>query len=250
VKLWWTGASLLAVGLGWCITDWVLRTLFPLSWGGPNIGGGGLLLLAIVAAIAGTVMLVTSGRGLLAQSAHRKAGWLWVPVSVNAALLVGLVAVRTLLPGDTGPDGGLAGINGQVGVTVDAAGAPVLVLEVCHGSVETITVVGPNRGGKANEVFAHLKAPAPVARPTQVALLGPPPGWGGTPTTLPLDTQPFLIASAEGTQSELRQVDFSAADLTALDPETVQYSEYDDGTQDVVDRRTPRSGFHDVACAG
>ncbi|WP_041795554.1 hypothetical protein [Modestobacter italicus] len=246
MKRWWIGASLLAVGLGWCITDWVLRTLYPLSWGGPNIGGGGLLLIAVGAAITGAVMLMTSGRALLSRP---KSWVLWAPVAVDAALLVGLVAVRVLLPGDTGPDGGLAGINGQVGVTVDATGAPVLMLEVCHGSVDTVTVVGPNRGSQPNEVFARLTAPAPVASPTQVALLAPPPGWSGTPTSLPLDTQSFLIASAEGTQSELRQVDFSAADLATLDPETVQYSDYDDAAQDLVNRRTPRSGFHQVACA-
>jgi hypothetical protein len=89
-----------------------------------------------------------------------------------------------------------------------------------------------------------------VATPTQVALLAATPGWTGTPTSLPLDTQSFLIASAQGDQSELRQVDFSAADLATLDSATVQYSEYDDAKQDLVNRRTPRSGFHNVACAG
>ena len=250
MKAWWTGASLLAVGLGWWITDRVLTTLFPLSWGGPNIGGGFLLLVAAAAAVAGAVMLVVSGRALLAQPSHHKLTLLWAPVAVDAALLVGLVAVHVLLPGDTGPDGGPAGINGQVGVTVDAAGAPVLILEVCHGSVDTITVLGPNRGSEPNEVFANLRSPAPVANPTQVALLAATPGWTGAPTSLPLDTHPFLIASAQGDQSELRQVDFSAADLAALDPATVQYSEYDDAKQDLVNRRTPRSGFHHVACAG
>lgn len=248
MKAWWTGASLLAVGLGWWITDRVLTTLFPLSWGGPNIGGGLLLLVAAAVAVLGAVMLVVSGRALLAQPSRRKLRLLWAPVAVDAALLFGLVAVRVLLPGDTGPDGGPAGINGQVGVTVDAAGAPVLILEVCRGSVNTITVVGPNRGSEPNEVFANLRAPAPVATPTQVALLSPTPGWSGTLASLPLDTQSFLIASAQGDQSELRQVDFSAADLATLDPATVQYSIYDDAKQDLVNRRTPRSGFHHVAC--
>ena len=65
-----------------------------------------------------------------------------------------------------------------------------------------------------------------------------------------MDTQPFLIALAQGHQSQLRQVDFSAADLTTLDPATVQYSEYDSSKKDLVNRRTPRSGFHTVACTG
>jgi hypothetical protein len=250
VKAWWAGASLLAVGLGWWITDRVLTTLFPLSWGGPNIGGGFLLLVAAAVAVAGVVMLVVSGRALLAQPSHHTSRLLWAPVTVDAALLVGLVAVGVLLPGDTGPDGGPAGINGQVGVTVDAAGAPVLILEVCHGSVDTITVVGPNRGSEPNEVFANLRAPASVATPTQVALLSPTPGWTGTPASLPLEDQPFLIASAQGHQRQLRQVDFSAADLATLDPATVQYSDYDAAKRDLVNRRTPRSGFHKVACAG
>jgi uncharacterized membrane protein len=94
VKAWWTGASLLAVGLGWWITDRVLATQFPLSWGGPNIGGGFLLLVAAAAAVAGAVMLVVSGRALLSQPPPHKSTLLWAPVAVDAALLVGLVGRR------------------------------------------------------------------------------------------------------------------------------------------------------------
>lgn len=249
MRTWWTGAALLAAGLGWWVVDRVLTTLFPLSWGGPNIGGGFLLLVAAAVGVTGAILLLVSGSALLARRPRPQARALAVPLALDAALLVALVAVRALLPGDAGPGGGVAGVDGQVGVTVDTSGAPVLLLEVCTGAVDTVSVVGPNRGDRPNEVFAVLHAPGRVDAPTQVALLAPPPGWTGAPASLPLGTQELLIASAEGHQSTSLQVDFTGEDLTALDPGTVQYSEYDAAAEDLVPHRVARAGFHDVACA-
>jgi len=174
------------------------------------------------------------------------------PVAVDAVLLVAVVVVRVVLPGDTGPDGRLAGLDGQVGVSADATGAPVLLLEVCRGHVDTVTIVGPNRGSRPNQTFAELRAPAPVTAPLDVAPLAPPTGWRGAPVSLPLTSQAFLIASAQSAQSELLQVDFSAddlAELAAAGPDEVQYSTYAAGSHDgLVNRRTSRAAFHGIAC--
>jgi len=254
MKTWWSGAALVALGLAWLITDWVLRTVFPLSWGGPNIGGGGLFLLALVVAVVGAVLMGVRALPVLRSSRPRpRRGLVLAPVAVDAVLLIALVAVRVVLPGDTGPDGRSAGVNGQVAVSADATGAPVLLLEVCRGRVDTLTIVGPNRGSVPNQVFAELRAPTPVTAPLEVAPLAPPNGWRGAPASLPLTSQAFLIASAEGSQSELRQVDFSAGDLAELaaaGPDTVQYSAYDaDSPEGFVSHRTSRAEFHDVACS-
>ncbi|MBF5080951.1 hypothetical protein [Quadrisphaera sp. INWT6] len=252
-RAWWTGAALLALGLSWQITDQVLRTLYPLSWGGPNIGGGLIYLVAQVIAVAGLITMVVTAARLGARRVRFGTGTFLVPVLVTGTLFVGLLAVNTLLPGDTGPDGGPAGINGQVGLAADATGSPVLVLEVCRGAVDTIDVAGPNIGG-VNAPVAVLKAPAPVTTPTEVSLLAPPPGWSGAPASLPLDSTEFVIASAFGSQSELRQVDFGAPELAsvaAAGPDAVLYSEYDpDGDRGSRPVLTTRAGFHELACAG
>lgn len=252
-KVWWTGATLLMLGLAWQITDQVLQTLYPLSWGGPNIGGFVIYFAAQVVAGAGLITMAAAAALSLSHRVRLSRATLLVPLMAAALLVVGLQAVNRLLPGDTGPDGGLAGINGQVGLAADASGNPVLVLEVCRGAVDTISVVGPNTGGR-NAFIAALQAPAPVTGPTQVSLLDPPSGWSGAPGSLPLDSVEFVIASASGRQSELRQVDFGATELAsvaAAGPDAVLYSEYDPGgdrgSRPVL---TTRAGFHELACAG
>ncbi|MBC3760950.1 hypothetical protein ACUN7V_18155 [Quadrisphaera oryzae] len=252
-RAWWTGAALLALGLSWQITDRVLRTLYPLSWGGPNIGGFFIYVAAQVVAGAGLLTVVASGALLAAHRVRLGRGALLVPVVAAAVLVVALQVVNRVLPGDTGPDGGLAGVNGQVGLAADAAGDPVLVLEVCRGAVDTISVVGPNTGG-TNAFIAALQAPAPVTAPTTVPLLAPPSGWTGAPASLPLDSVEFVIVSASGRQSELRQVDFGAAELAsvvAAGPDAVLYSAYDpEGDRGSTPVLTTRAGFHELACAG
>lgn len=219
--LWWAGHVMLAVGLGWWALDWVLQSLLPLQWGGPNIGGGLLLLLAQALALLGAGLAVLMGLALL--STRR----LWrrrlvAPLVVNAVLAVALIVVKSVLPGDVGYNGWQAGIVGDTGVTVNEAGQPVLVLAVCVESVDHITVVGPNRGDEPNEVFLELSSDEPVTGLTLVDLAAPGPRWGGgDPTPLPVKTQELLIATAESSRTALRQVDFTAADLAALEPSTV-----------------------------
>lgn len=220
-RLWWTGHVMLAVGLGWWAIDWVLQSLLPLQWGGPNIGGGLLLLLAQALALLGAGLAVLMGIALLSTRS------LWrrrfaVPLVVNAVLAVALVVVKSVLPGDVGYNDWLAGIVGDTGVTVDGAGQPVLVLAVCAESVDHITVVGPNRGDRPNEVFLELSSDEPVTGLTLVDLTDPGPRWGGgSPTPSPIQTQELLIAPAESSRTALRQVDFTAADLVALEQGTV-----------------------------
>jgi hypothetical protein len=250
MKMWWAGATLAGLGLLWLSFDWIARTVFPLSWGGPNIGGGGLILLALLMIVAGLVLSLVALPSLRASQPRRSI--VLGPVAVVAVLLLVVIAVRVALPGDIGADGRSAGINGQVGISVDATGAPVLLLELCRGQVDTVTIVGPNRGNVANEMFAELHAPSPVTATLEIAPLTPPSGWTGAPASLPVASQTLLIASAQGKQSELRQVDFNArelAELKAAGPDTVQYSTYDPASEEgFVHLRTTRAEFHALAC--
>lgn len=251
---WRVGATLVALGVTWLITDRVLLALFPLSWSGPNIGGGFLILVALVAAAIGVVLLLLGGVVLFRSRPRPTRATVLMPVAFDAALVLILIVASFVLPDDTGTDGRLAGMNGQVGVSVDADGALVAVLEVCAGSVDTVTVVGPNRGEEPNEVFAELTAPAPLTAPEQVSLLAPPSGWTGAPTSLPVGAEDFLIILAGGSQSELLQVEIDAADaaeLEAAGPSIVQYSVYDpDNARGSASRRVTRTQFHEIACPG
>lgn len=251
---WRVGASLVALGVTWLITDRVLLALLPLSWGGPNIGGGLLILLALVVTATGVVLLVLGGIVLFRSRPRPAHAPVLIPVVFDAALVLILTVASFVLPDDTGTDGRLAGINGQVGVSVDDDGALVAVLEVCEGSVDTVTVVGPNRGEEPNEVFAELTAPVPLTAPEQVSLLAPSSGWTGAPTSLPVGAEDFLIVSASGWQSELLQVEIDAADVAELEaagPSIVQYSVYDpDNARGSASRRATRAQFHQIACPG
>ena len=141
-------------------------------------------------------------------------------------------------------------VNGQVGITVTEDGSPVAVVEVCHGSVVTLRVAGPNRGQQPNEVHADLTADQPVLAPTTVTLAEPGPGWQGAPLLPPLDDSLYIvIADDREEDSQLQQADFTAAELAALDPGTVQYSEFVPGADDPLRSvQVPLAEFRAIAC--
>ena len=103
MRAWWTGATLVALGLAWLIADQVLQALFPLSWGGPNIGGGLIILIAMAAAVAGLLMLLRAGPNLAQHQPRPSRLLVLAPLAVDGALVLALVAVRVVLSGDAGP---------------------------------------------------------------------------------------------------------------------------------------------------
>lgn len=235
------GFLLLIVGLGWLIADRLLRGYFPLAWGGPNIGGGALLVLAIVAAASGAVLVALnfrrregSGRGARLPGVGS-----WIGLALGGALAVGWVVVSVVEPAD--PD---AGLNGRVGVTVSATGSAVLVVEVCRGSTTTVTINGPHREGQPNAVLAQFDAASPVTSSVLLDVLHPPAAWSERPGSSLSAAAPgdLMIASGQGHQSQLRQVDFTVADLESLDADTVLYTDVPGHP------RVPSSTFHSVAC--
>ncbi|WP_175442380.1 hypothetical protein [Humibacillus sp. DSM 29435] len=235
------GFLLLLVGLGWLIADRLLRGYFPLAWGGPNIGGGALLVLAIVAAASGAVLVALNFRRREGsdRGARLPGVGSWIGLALGGALAVGWVVVSVVEPAD--PD---AGLNGQVGVTVSATGSPVLVVEVCRGSTTTVTINGPHREGQPNTVLAQFDAALPVTSSVLLDILHPPAAWSARPGSSLSAAAPedLMIASGQGHQSQLRQVDFTVADLESLDVDTVLYT-------DVTGHpRVPSSTFHSVAC--
>jgi len=236
------GFLLLIAGLGWLVADRLLRGYFPLTWGGPNIGGGALVVVALLAAVAGAVLvgLNTSRREWGRRRSPRLAVGSWIGFAVTGALAVGMVVVLVVKP----TDDPAAGVNGQVGVTVSATGSPVLVLEICRGTIDHVTISGPNRGGTPNLVLAQFDATQPATSTVLLDVLHPPVGWTGQAgsSLSTADPAELKIALGRGKQSELRQVDFTAADLKLLDVGTVQYSDSTNKHQ------VPMATFHSVAC--
>ena len=145
---------------------------------------------------------------------------------------------------------GAVDVNGQVGITVTEDGSPVAVVEICHGSVATLSVAGPNRGQQPNEVHADLTADQRVRTSTTVVLAAPGAGWQGTPLLPPLDDSLYIvIADDREEDSQLQQADFTAAELAALDPGTVQYSEFVTGADDPLRSvQVPLAEFRAIAC--
>lgn len=211
---WILGNALIAAGLAWVAAYGALRGWYPLNWGGPNIGAGFTVVVAYAAVLAGVILLIIDLTGTRSGRPDRARRRPRTPPVLAALAAVAAVAMFVAPPGPGG-----SGIVGDLGVTVDAAGEPVLVLVVCERSVSTVRLHGPYRGGP-NEVYGELRAPADIAATTLLPLSDLPAGWAGGPIDLPLEERPddLVLASADGEQSMLRSVGFTDSDLTALDP--------------------------------
>jgi hypothetical protein len=253
VRGWVTGGVLLAVGLVGLVTYQSLVWAHPHQWGtDSDIGGGGIVLVSAAFVLGGLLTLV---RAVRAARARRAAGER-IPrtgrivrggvLALDGALVVALVTISVASPGSS------SGVDGQVGVTVDAAGAPVLLLEVCRGSLDVVTVVGPNVDGR-NEQYARLVPPTPITASMTVSLSSPPSGWTVEQLALPLagHASLLLIASAYSDDGqELLQADFTPEQLATLDPDTVQHVALGrSGPDGFVDTRSALAGFHDEVCS-
>jgi hypothetical protein len=245
MRIWLGGNALIAAGLAWAVTDRVLLARYPLSWGGANIGGGMILLVAYGCILGGVLLLLVGGWSAFGVRVRElRPPAVAVPLVVNALLVLGYVAVTVAMPARD--------VNvGTVAVTVSDGGSPVLVLQLCRGSVDRVTIVGPNRGAQPNEQFAELTAPAPITAPVRLDVKNPPDGWRGGPASLPYEREKSLlhIANAWGDQSKLRQVSFTAEELSALDPATVQVTVYDRNSEEaLVPLRMPAAELEAWAC--
>ena len=235
----WTligGFLLIVLGLAWIIVDRLLRNYFPLQWDGPNIGGGALFLLACVFVLTGCA--VVAGVLIGGVRGSRWKASLWVGATISVLLAAGLVVVLVVRPRDS-----TAGLNGWVGVTVSATGSPVLVLEICRGSIDEVTVDGPSRGSSPNEKLAHFHSNTPATTSFLFDLDKPPIGWTRSPgaTLAKADPAALRIAIGNGPRNELRQADFTDADLRSLTGHTVQYGFSGE-------HRVPLASFPSIAC--
>ncbi|TKV61011.1 cell division protein CrgA [Nakamurella flava] len=211
----WVAVAVMVVGLLWLIVDRLLAGYYPLRWGGPNIGGGLLILLCYAALIGGVTALWASD-GLHPRTWST---WSWGAAVMVVVLLIGYIAVRIIQPRDED-----AGRIGRMGVTVTTQGEPILVMMVCRGSIDRVRVVGPNRTPQFNEELATYTSVDPVSGYQELNLLDPSVGWqtGSPLTQSTLDGQMLVIASARSDKAVLTDVSFSSEDLRSLTPGLVQ----------------------------
>lgn len=214
------------VALLWLITDRLLVGFLPLRWGGPNIGGGMLILLCYAAIIGGFMGFAATG-GL---AVRRWTARTWAVATLITVLLAGYLGVVIVQPRDEE-----AGIVGRTGVTVDAQGEPIAVLMVCRGVVDQLTVHGPNRGDQPNEQLAAYRSTQPLSGYHELDLLDPGPNWTPQPglTREVIEGQRLVIVSVSGEKAALTGVSFTSDDLKTLTSGVVL-----DGTGQWCHRRT------------
>lgn len=116
--------------------------------------------------------------------------------------------------------------NAQVGVTVDDAGNPVLVLQDCSGSIDTLDVAVPHvpgSGQPAPEVRLTIKKP--VKGVVQIPLYVGGGGWTPVEAIQPFTAAGDYYVSSRGHRPDSRGggVIFSIADLKPLKPGQIRH---------------------------
>ena len=244
--LWRTGTAVVAVGGCWLLIGAVARQVYPLAWSYLTILHLPLDVLVAAAVAAGVVMAVDSvrRRRTLGLGLRRLA-----PSAVLGVVLVLAVIVGRALPaGD--------GFNGQVGVMAGPDGAPVAVLGLCQGTVDSLVVEDLEaeqawQEGDDDAPAASLDHGGGLAGVVQVDLSDPPASWSGAALGEPTSGEDELHITATGRQSLLNDTYFTRAEIQALEPGTVTFSvwEQPDGPY-TGNEQVPLADFVDVACTG
>jgi hypothetical protein len=159
------------------------------------------------------------------------------------ALAASALAVALATSGCESVEGG-----GGTGMSVDAAGNPVVVLALCEGYVDGI-VLSTQQGESTHEV-GRWDSATPVDTDQTVNLGNLPASWRAGKAQEPLrDGVEYTVFG--GTRSNrwfTGQVSFTTTALKHLRPGQVLHQEYDDskdGDRDVV---TDAAGFRAYAC--
>ena len=242
--LWRTGTALVVVGGCWLLVGAVARQVYPLAWTYSAVLHVPLDLLAAAAVVAGVVMAADSVRRRRVLRLRRLAP----AAGLGAALVLAVLVGRSLPVGD--------GFNGQVGVMAGPGGAPVAVLGLCEGTVDSLEVLDlvyeqSLQEGDAYAPAARLHHDGGLDGVVVVDLADPPPGWDGMPLGAAASGEDELNISATGRQSLLNDTYFTRAEVAQLSPGTVLYSVWDqpDGALS-GNEQAPLADFAAVACSG
>jgi hypothetical protein len=139
-------------------------------------------------------------------------------------------------------------MSGAVGLTVDSAGEPILVMAHCRGHIDNMRLYGnpETDNSSGNTPIGKWIAEPSITNPGVVMLTlnnQPSPGWvisQPIPRLTPGWLYSVLAESNERNKFEALQVDFTVADIKTLDPATVQTSGR---------KRSPLSSFEQDTCS-
>ena len=138
--------------------------------------------------------------------------------------------------------------NGAVGISVNAAGDPIGIIEVCRSSVDAIEMSGQIIDEKSdNPSLGRWKPKAPITGSAVLDFLHPGPEW--TATLHPSSFEPHRthivdnLTSAKDEDSVLFQGTFTLEQVAKLTEKDVLIP--DGPTKEKV---VPRSTFRDLTC--
>ena len=243
---WRTGTALVLVAAGWLAVGAVVRVINPLVWTYLRPVHVPLDLVAGVGVVCGVVIAVGAAR-------RRRAGGrslrLLARSAVGCAVLLVVVAAARAVPvGD--------GFNGQAGVMAGPDGSPVVVLGLCRGEIDTITVddldsdLAEQAFERGEDVHvAQLEHDGGVEGVTLVDLTSPPAGWSGTILQPPNPGEGRLYLDARGQGSVLDVLWFTRAEVAQLPPDTVLLSAWGEQGELVRNEQVPLEDVAAVACS-
>lgn len=137
--------------------------------------------------------------------------------SRRAALLPVLLVSTSLVACGNAAD---ADILGRAGIAVDDAGRPVAVVHVCHGTVDTVELLGDRAGlsdDEPNPVIGRWRSERGASGTIELGLGVANDGWTGQPAPeLDDDRTYVLTASDSGADAEASQVSFTRDQLQDL----------------------------------
>ncbi len=143
-------------------------------------------------------------------------------------LIVSLVIGTAGLSGCVGAD---AEVNGDVGISVDSNGHPIVVIAICKDFVDQVSVTLGREGLKeseANPAVGVFKAGEDIKESAALDLSDPGSSWSNH-EPVALDPTKHYIAIAEQAKADVEaaQVDFFGRDLAKMKPGFV-YTNTDD----------------------
>jgi hypothetical protein len=113
-------------------------------------------------------------------------------------------------------------VNGRTGVTLDASGTPVVLVAVCHKSIDEVVISGDREGLKEDEPNAELgtwTAARPMKGIVGLSLADPGEDWSVKGSFTPEDDKGYIVIGGQAKADvEASQVSFRGSDLAKLAP--------------------------------
>lgn len=243
---WRTGTALVIVGLCWLLIGAVVRLTLPLTWTYLQILHIPLDIAAVAAVVSGIVLAVVAAQRRRVDGISLRP---LAPATTGGAVLLAVVLVGRVVPaGD--------GFNGQVGLMAGPGGAPVAVLGICEGTIDSVSVEDLD-SDLADDAYAvgevahaaRLDHEEGVGELTRVELTRPPAGWGGMTLRPPAADEGELYIGATGRGAVLDGTWFTRAEVERLPSDTVLHATWDDDGAWAGNEPVPLQDFLAVACA-